>query len=507
MFFKSASHTILLLTQEQLVRADFRGGALAGLWRSARPVGEELPSMIEAALQLTPARARRVWVLCSDVWTQMLSLAASTVQGLGDAELARALTFEAESLSGLSALDSETAFVPLGGEAGQRTFWIGQLPRWQRDQIDEIVRQAGGTLLGIAHPAAMPAAFTSATNGPGGQTGMSAPRDGVWRRVELWSNMVVGIEGSGAAGPARVHVLSTNPRSGTWQGSLDRWWSAEGALVAEEFLLEDPKFTTPAGPGEVLVLDSDAALETYLVRWSQCLAGKPAVPMLTMPRRPLSKQQRTAIAVALAAVVGAGVVIDRTTLLRKIDEANGATAAIKAKQAQLAAVKKQSDDLNKETDKKRKEVDKLRDDVKFTESTLQRYQLRHARLLALLSEYCPSDLIVESIEYDNGQMTLHGVCLGADASNRLASALGDELSEIGWQVQPPEKEAGALLVNDGEPWDFEVQLVDQLPGVVVPPAKMARPPAEEDEREPSSPRRWKLETKPGYRAAGNDGKS
>ena len=89
--------------------------------------------------------ARRVWVLATDVWSHTMSVPAMKAAGLKEEELAGALNFEAESLSGLAALDASLAFAALPPVVGSRDdqYWIGQLALNDRDTIDELVRRAG----------------------------------------------------------------------------------------------------------------------------------------------------------------------------------------------------------------------------------------------------------------------------------------------------------------------------------------------------------------------------
>jgi hypothetical protein len=482
--------TVLLITQDQLVRADFsgKGGKSKGLWRRPRPMGEELPAVVDAALRLGKKKPKRVWILASELWTQVLSLHASATQGINDAELSRALTFEAEALSGLSAFDSEAAFVPAGSDGAQRLFWILQLPRWQRDQIDEIVRTAGGKLAGMAHPGGLPAPLDEATTGP-------------WQRTELWSNVIVGVEGRGSE-IIRTHVINADARSRGWQAEFTTWKAAGLKDAAQERLAEDATLdVSEKGEPDAAVLDSDETIGALLARWSTVLAaGKAAAPIVAPAVKPLTRQQRSLIAAGLAAVAGAVVGFDYYTMHREIDAAKSQVAGINAEKQRLEGIKKQSVDIAKEKEKSQKDLDAVKADVTKTEATFNKYRTRHARLLALLSGACPDDLMIDSVIYENGHLILAGMSIGPDSPNELASSLGHTLREIGWQVQPARKVAGEALVNNGEPWDFELELHD-LPAGVKPLPTMTVPwrPAGEpaENAEPAKPEQ--LEALPKHR--------
>jgi Tfp pilus assembly protein PilN len=358
---------------------------------------------------------------------QMLTLQSSSTIGITDAELGRALTFEAESLSGLSALDSETGFVPLGSQGGQSHFWIVQLPRWQRDQIDEAIRQAGGIPAGVGHPAGVPTSL--------GDSG------GPWRRVELWSNAVVAIEGDGDK-VQRTNVINANPRGKTWFDELAAWRTAGNGAAREEWLTEDLSLATLADDANsVAGLETDEPLTRYLSGWSRTVGRKAAVPLIVPEARPLSKQQRSTIAAGLALVVGAVAFADYTIVQRKIQAASETTKGIKAKAAQLASFNKQITDTDKQREKEAKDRDAVQGDVQSTQTALASHRYRWSKLLDLLAERCPNHLMVDRISSGNGKLILSGLSLGPDAANRLATVLGGELRELGWQVQPARKEA------------------------------------------------------------------
>src|SRR5271154_6470118 len=107
--------TILLITRNELVRADFSRGpkiALLNLWQQPRPDLPDFASLAEAALIQGPKPGKRVWIFSTDLWTQTLELPANKATGVSASELANALNFEAEALSGHSAFESVVGYVP-----------------------------------------------------------------------------------------------------------------------------------------------------------------------------------------------------------------------------------------------------------------------------------------------------------------------------------------------------------------------------------------------------------
>lgn len=116
------STTLIYVSRKSVARADFSGGVQSDFWLRSRPDQPDLPSAVELGISLGPSLGRRVWVLSTDVWTQTLSMPAIKAGGLEANELRGALNFEAESLSGVSALEATLAHVTLPAIMGSRDF-------------------------------------------------------------------------------------------------------------------------------------------------------------------------------------------------------------------------------------------------------------------------------------------------------------------------------------------------------------------------------------------------
>ena len=203
--------TIILLTRNELVRADFaRTGrrGFTGLWRQPRPEMPDLASVVEAALLQSPGVGRRVWVLSTDLWTQTLTVPSLKMAGLTPEQQASALNFEAEGLSGQPAFDSVVGYTPQPTKGPETGYWLLQATASQLAQIDAVVHGAGGQLVGLAHPA-----------------GLNRPLTGkdsrTWQRVELWPDALVCLAGNGDGSP-QVQVFNFDPQGGRWQVQVDQ---------------------------------------------------------------------------------------------------------------------------------------------------------------------------------------------------------------------------------------------------------------------------------------------
>ncbi len=463
------SLTILLITRDLLVRADFKAGAdvrPVGLWQEARPAVEDLPSLVEAALRLGPKRVGRVAVLSSEVWTQTIDLPAETVAGLGDEELNRSLAFEAEPLSGIGAFDARTTHVELPGEAGQRRFWITHILAAHLEQIEYLVEQAGGRLAAVGHPAALPEPILRE----------QAP-NGAWQRVELWPDAIVHV-GCPAGRPIAVWVSNSDPKAGRWQTEV-AGREAGGVSLAEGEILCGTAAVAASeiDARHVVALEDQVALGEWLQAWARRLAGRlPGVPLIHPPKRPLSAGRRRGLAVLLSLVALAVCVGQHVFIQSKCEDLQAKIKALHQPRKEFDRLVKQSDKLEKDKAELDGEVGTLRGNIEQFDRVLQAQQRRFARLLAALAEQGSDGILVQRIEGAGDEITIHGICLRPELANQLAAGLEESVAPLGWQAEPSDKEAQKLL-NDGGPWKFEIHLRENpnwRPLAKEPPATTAK---------------------------------
>jgi len=452
--------TFVLITRDELLRADLPRGSADGvrLAREVRPPVDDLSSLVEAALRLSPERPAAVWVLATDLWTQTLALTAGSVAGLEPERLARALGFEAEPYSGISGIEARAGYIALPASAGDREFWITVLPESQLQQIEFAVTQAGGRLAGVAHPGGLPRTLAD-----------EAPP--AWRRIELWPGALVGVTGGSDVAP-RVDIINGEPRSGRWSQDIQRWNAPPRAELALQWLLATsgvPRAEMPAEDG--LDLSAPGGAERLLAAWAgELAAAQPRVPVIFPARRPMSVAARRGLSIGVAllcAAVCTGhywfVEMVRT---RQVAE----TARLRRPAEQVQQIKKEADALRTKRDKLQGEYDKLSGDVTTCRQTLLAQRLRVARLMELLAKQPADEFLLEKIESTADHVVLHGLALRPEAVNLLARALNAELEPLGWRVQTPKNKAQELLVGGG-PWKFELSLDD------APPAMAPRPQA------------------------------
>lgn len=519
--------TIVLVAQERLVRADFslvngKPPALRGLWLRARPEQADLVSLVEAALRQGGKRPGRTLVLSSDVWTQTVRMPTGNCMGLSDDELSRALGFEAEPLSGIDAFDSLVALQSMPADGLHRDFWIVQASASQVDEIDALVRQVGGRLLAVSHPAGVPrplaasiapmqpgnedeAYSTAGPLSPGpspargqgrGETHEALDPSSLkpqasslaWQRIELWPTAIVGIHGSPGR-PALVHVVPSNPMQRGWEAEMDKWRAAAGQAEYVEWLLPDASLTAlvaertntlPDAAPEAHHLDEDESLRVWLTAWAaEAFSRAPAVPLIHPLVRPLSAQRRMAISALLAAIVGTACLGHYAFNVRKTTELKARTAVIQQQIDTYKTLQKQLGEAQSKRKNAQEQLDALRDKVTYCVDTLAAHRLRWKRLLVLLAELRPEDLVVQKIDGTGQKLVIHGLCLGPHPANELASNLGDGLRDLEWQVQPAKQQVGKVWAK-GEPWKFELMVREvplPVPAALSAPAKKPAPPA------------------------------
>ena len=445
-----SSLTILLITRDLLVRADFKTGAEVrpvGVWQEPRPAVEDLPSLVEAALRLGPKRAGRVWVLSTEVWTQTMDLPAETVAGLGDEELNRSLGFEAEPLSGIGAFDARTTHVELPGEAGARRFWIAQVLTAHLEQIEYLAEQAGGRLAGVAHPGGLPEPISQA-----------GARTGAWHRVELWPDAIVCLSGQ-TGHPVAVRVINSDPKAGRWRTELEGHRPRQPSGAVREILCGTGSVAaSELDANHVTTVDDQVGVEQWLRAWAERLSGRvPGVPLIRAPKRPLSAARRRGLAVVLGLVALAICIGQSMFIQSQRKDLQARIEALAEPKKQFDALVKQAGELEEQRTGLDQEVLTLRGDLERCDQVLRAQQRRFARLLAALAEQGDDGILVQRIDCSGDEVAIRGICLRPELANRLASGIDESVAPLGWQAEPSTKEA-QLLLGDGGPWKFEIQL-------------------------------------------------
>lgn len=453
--FRRPATTLLLVTNQSIVRADFSGGAKPKLlesWEVPRPDLEDLPSFVEAALTLGGKLGKKVWVLATDFWTQTLAMQARAASKLTGQDLSRALGFEVETLSGIAAFESiiGQANVP-PRKTDELAYWVVQARTDDRAQIEQSIRMAGSRLAGLCHPGGLPRSLT--------------PEDDAktsWQRVELWPDVIVCLHGEPGQ-PPKVHLINADSRQERWHAEEEDWRRQHGKADRREMFLTNGEFVRFGEDGEPRPVDAKTSRDLWLTGWAEELARRSAVVPLIRPAiRPLSNTGWAGIAACIGvATLGLCVAHSMTVRSLQLNPLRKEIEKLRGPAAHLDSLEKDIGQREKEFGELRKQYDSLQ----LTNETLRAQQHRLVRLLAAMGNHRPDHLWIHKIEGEPGQPVLHGICLSENEANNLSTRLAKELAPD-WEIRETKMKA-QLPKAGGEPlYIFQVTL--QVPRPVAP---------------------------------------
>lgn len=146
-----SSCTLLIISSTRLYRADvdLRSSRMKEFRQTARKVGAGLGESVGSALALGGKPGGVVWIVSEDVWKESISLSTAQTGNLSPEQLGRALGFEVEPFSGITADAGAIGFQAGASQDGARTYEVVQLPRKERDAAQKLIESAGGKLGGI----------------------------------------------------------------------------------------------------------------------------------------------------------------------------------------------------------------------------------------------------------------------------------------------------------------------------------------------------------------------
>lgn len=167
------SHRTLLIIKPGLVaRIDLwgvsspkQGAFLSEAKDTIGAAPQSLTELLTRAVRLSPKRIGKVSIVSSEFWTDVVTLPSDVVALTSSEELDRAIAFEAELESGISALASRVAYAAIESEpsitGSSRDFLVTQILDSQWSELESAIRSMGGKLECISHPAAVLAAQKS----------------------------------------------------------------------------------------------------------------------------------------------------------------------------------------------------------------------------------------------------------------------------------------------------------------------------------------------------------
>src|SRR5262249_11382551 len=140
----------------------------------------------------------------------------------------------------------------------------------------------------------------------------------------------------------------------------------------------------------------------------------------------------------------------------------------------LNALQQQLTKARDESKKLSDELAKRTQEVELAETTLDVHRRRLGQLLERLGRDTSHQWVLQKIDGNPPELTLVGLTMHPEHISQMAATLADELSDMGWSVEPPEQTAKNVL-DDGGPWRFTLRLHDQT--LATRPSTPSAPPS------------------------------
>lgn len=439
--------TILFVSPARLIRADFTGGGknpvLEQLYEVSSPASSEgLAVLVDAALGLGPLGKRNVYVLSTGLQTLGLSVARNKVDGLVGADLVKALSFEAEVVSGLDSFGAATGVRLLGQESGESRFWLCQMAGDELRQIQLGFAAHKAELKGILHPGGLPSQLTGRSEGS---------TESTWQRTELWPDQVICVAGAGET--IRAQIIGVPASRTTWQNEAEQWFGASRHSGPRECLAPDPVLLE-YGSGTKFSLSEEGVLKIWLTAWArELLSGSPRVPCIVPERLPMPARQRWAVSGVMAAGVAGICLVHALVMAKRERQLRAEIAEMQMPINHLAALRARVDQLQAELAKRQNEEAQLKELQFIWTDTLGKEHRRHALLMGALSASTPLDMVVTSISEEPGNLQVKALSLTPDATSFITN-LAARIQPVGWQIEPPVRRALGYQ-EDGGPWALE----------------------------------------------------
>ena len=473
--------TIILITPQRIVRADYGGGRLpqlVSLKQYPRPEVHGLAALVDVAISLRSRPGKQVLVLSTDFWVQNLSMSTNIVRGLSESDLCKALSFEVESLSGISSMTSALGYrtgVASSGSDGQ-PFWIAQSSVLERDEVENQIRRCGGRLVGLCHP-----------GGVSGMMRQDVAKDRPCRRIELWPDNAICIYNT-AQGDRHVQVINTDPHHSAWESEAKHWFSNFEPAEHNELLVGDgivSSYSIEMSPAALDMklyeqadtsqlpedsnenadeadqtneyhLERDEILERWLSIWARSVVRDlDDVPLIKPPTVPMSVQGRTTMAVVLTSLALLLCLGNYFYITHQESKLKRLTAAAEQPQKKLNRLTKEVGELEQQVKTLEESRDDLDSELRNWHELFITQKMRHMQLLTALAKSRPEQLIIKQIDSDSGNMKLSGICLHPQMANELSNKLHQQLSHYGWKVNPATKQMDQLSETYGT-WRFEI---------------------------------------------------
>jgi hypothetical protein len=452
---KRPPHTLLFVTEARTFRADAdRKGILQGEVETIEHGGKttaQLARTFSRIADSTGPLGRKVWILFMRLPALLISVPTMQVRDIEPALLTQALQFEAEGMTGMSALETKVAFGFLQAENEMSDFWFTQIEKLAWDDLQKAVKQRKCQLGGVLNPGAMPAA-------------LSDPEADEWLRLEAWSNQLIALHRS----EARLGLQVFNYDSPHWRGELEQWLREREPVKISETLLNNRIEMLPP-TRQALTLHNESDMTAWFSGWAQCLIRRSGEGAAVL--RPAGSRNMDAVWMAgsgVAALLLCG--LHAGWFVHQQNYFERETQRLAQVEKDMTALRKQITEINEQKEKLETRLNKSSADS--IPGTIRKLQQRPALLLLALAENRDERLIIETLSSQGEEVEIGGITLQPHIGNQLAGALGESLRDLNWKVDLPAKRNMGLYGDEPGPWSFTLKLADQgIPGFAEPAAR------------------------------------
>ena len=447
---RKTEYTLILVTDRVVVRADFSGSAthsIAGEPQIQDRVNDSsLVDCIRRILDNHHLPHRRVLVLSTHVWNQIVSIPRASIESLPADQLAEVLKFEVEPLVGIDADLATLGFAEIDGDQEFRRFWTNVTNQLEWDAVRDDLKSRKIRDVVLAHPIV--------ASGP-------QPRS----RIEFWDQSVFHLDQDGG-----LIQINNSPAGATrWVAdfgfeSLERVIQNESIVLAPEYPQSEtyatcPKLTDLSRIDSLTDWLHDALMRLNAFRDTD-------LPVIRQIRKSSQSWKEWVLrAAAMLLVVGfcgwhlTWQNIRLTDIQHQITEF-----------AKPGIEKQKFDTLLGEVMQKRQTAIESSMTAK-AELQQVRFFFEHQTdrlhtLLLKLMEYRTSELVIKGIEVTEKGTVVSGVSLNGDSAPLLTNRLRDTFSSAGWEIHPASQQ-GLLKMNNGGPWTFSILLEDVGPPSLV----------------------------------------
>lgn len=445
--FNRPAHTLLFITEAKTFRADAdRQGVLTSgveTIESECPNLNRLADSLEHIAENTAAPlGRKLWILTPHLQVSLLSVPSMQVEGVDEETLIQALQFELEGMTGQSSIDMILAYHLLSVRDEFNNYWVSQVHQLVFEDVIQAVKKAGCRLGGLLHPGALPVPLRSSEASE-------------WIRLECWPGQILALI---SQKDEEFNIKSFYLDSNHWQTELEEWFSEQDRVIHSESLYNNQIEFIPA-TDHALYLNDPETIAIWLGHWAHLLLQNkvPSVPVLS-PRSKVNKE------LLLISASGAGaLLICGTHLLWNLYYTNYYTSEFESLQQTAKGIKALQAEIKKKRDQRntiQKQLVRLENDSKSIPDMLTALQQRPSRLLRAIATGHPDQMVLEEIKIDVDKVIVRGVTLESVAANEMTGYLEENLTGIGWSIDPPKKKDMNLFSESGGPWEYEIVLND-----------------------------------------------